>query len=184
MEERWIKLHFDNATDIPGTEASIITLADEQQTRMLTAIGETAVANAICIREHDKELTKFSCVETMFKMLKSHGQVDCELHITEIECMHYKVCIYDKVTDMKFPVKFADGILIAVVTNSPIMIKEDLMKKKAAKYRKDNKHFVAPINEISKDLLNKNLEQAISDEDYEKAAIIKKELDRRNNEIE
>lgn len=180
MHERRVKLYIDNIAEIAGnTDIAILAMTDELKTRIISIVCEMKVGLAIKMRLEKRREVENQLPEVVAKMLKAKGADSYEMIINGIEEGQYKTVIHDNASDDYFDVRISDGILLAMATSMPIYIEEELMNRQAVAYRPAQRGMSVPVNIITVPMLEESLQKAIDDENYEIAAKLHEELERR-----
>ncbi|WP_369916875.1 hypothetical protein [Prevotella sp. oral taxon 376] len=82
------------------------------------------------------------------------------------------------------PIQIADAVLLSIISGIPIYIDEVLIRKQGAEFHKDSHGLKLPINALSLDMLEKAIDRAISEENYELASMLKEEIDHRKKNLQ
>ena len=84
------------------------------------------------------------------------------------------------------PIRVSDGVLLAVSGNIPIYIDERLMMQQSVPYRMTSEMMSVPlpINTMSMEMIDKAIERAIKDENYEQASMLTEEKKRRKGKMD
>lgn len=180
MHERRVRLYLNNIAEIAGnSDIAILAMTDELKTRLISIVCEMRVGLAIKMRLEKRAETANQLPEVVAKMLKAKGTDSYEMIINGIEEGQYKTVIHDNANDDYFDIRVSDGILLAMASDMPIYIEESLMNKQAVTFRPAQKGVSVPVNIITVPMLEESLQRAIEEENYEIAAKLYEELERR-----
>ena len=91
----------------------------------------------------------------------------------------YKTLLYMPDILQAIPIRASDAILLASTAKLPIFIEENLFVRQSVPHQDDAVGVSIPVNVLSAEMLQKALEKAIADEDYEKASQLRDELNKR-----
>lgn len=183
-----IKLNILGISDIiKNKDAYVLILVEEDATRRIPIIIGSAEAQAIAIGlEKDKinpprPLTH----DLFFEFAKQYDILVREVIIYKLEegIFYARIrCLHDGTyTDIES--RTSDAIALATRFNCPIYTTEEVIEKAGIILNPKNKQQTQQqekdISECSLDELEKMLDEAIEKEDYEKASIIRDEINRR-----
>lgn len=81
-------------------------------------------------------------------------------------------------------IRASDAVLLSYISDIPLYIEKEMMYRQSVAYRKNAGDMPLPINTISNDMLDKAMQKAINDENYELASLLRDERQRRMNDNE
>ena len=87
--------------------------------------------------------------------------------------------LMNTVTGRSDQLRASDAILLSVVADIPLYIDSSLLSRQSVPFNPTHNGISIPINSLSEEMLNKALEQAIKDENYEMASYVRDEINRR-----
>lgn len=180
-----VRLLFNNVAEILGNEdIGLIVLTDELKLRQIVMVCDKATKLAINMRARKMPETEYMLPEVMARMLKAKG-TDCyEILINDVKEGQYVTVIHDISNDKTFKVKASHAILLSLVSNIPVYITEELMKRQSNDFMNKGEKLSVPINAISEPMLEESLKKAIEEENYELASKLSKEINKRKNKEE
>lgn len=176
--------------------ACLVTLTDENETRQLNVICDNITKFQLDIRTSSEGInidngdlvaekgytlsTRLMLPEVLCSIVNYMTDLQLIVVITNVYDGVYSAVIEDSRTGTTFPIRVSDGILLSVANKFvPIYIEKALWDYQSVPYNKVANGVSIPINALPIELLEASLEQAIENEQYEKAQQLKDELDRR-----
>lgn len=175
-----IRLYYQSIVDRCLTEAvRIVSLSDESQTKTTNFLCSEAMAGELKLREERQPITHILLPEVMAKMIGKEKLGNYEINIAGALNPTGISFIYDKVTHERFQIRTSDAVLLSYITGIPMYMDENDMKNLGISYDPKTGNMKAPICVIDTGILEKELKKSIENEDYERAAVIKRELDNR-----
>lgn len=177
------RLFLDEVAEFTNShEFAIVSLANEQKTRMVTIVCLTEVANAIKMRMQQYKINEILLPEATAQLMQLNGLDHYELLIDNLIEGQYMAYLHDTVSEKNVRIRITDGILLAQAAKMPICIDEELLSKQSVRYRSLKNGVSIPVNTITIDMLKESLQKAIDEEDYEMAAKLHEELKNRKND--
>lgn len=180
--------------NIPST--CLVTLTDENETRQLNVICDSFTKFQLDLRTSSEEiridngelvsdkghtqLTRLMLPEVLCSIIDYMTDLQLIVVITNVYDGVYSAIIEDSRTGTTFPIKVSEAILLALANKFiPIYIEKALWECQSVPFDKKANGVSIPINSLPIELLEASLEQAIENEQYEKAQQLKDEIDRR-----
>ncbi len=175
---RTIRLIFKGISEIMGSdEIALLILTDEKQERQISIVCDKYMAYQIELRMKFHPISEDLLPEVLYKMLITRKPI-LEIHISGIDDGQYRVYLCNRYIP-PIPIRASDAVLLSLIGNVDIRIKENLMQKQSVPYEANARGVSLPVNTISDDMLQKALEKAIEQEDYELASHLRDEKKRR-----
>lgn len=173
-----IKLNFIYSSQSADDKTlTFFTYADEAKERMLVVpVSETACRNMKAYMDGNQPAGDF--VGTLYRIFSDQEYIQHEIEIYNVKGTEYLTRINNTLLDKSYAVKCEDALLWAYISKSPVFIDRTLMKVQSAPYS-DNGHLALPIYVVPIKLLEKSLEKAVKEENYEYASAIRDEIKRR-----
>lgn len=177
-----VRLLFNNVSQILGNDnIAVIVLTDEFELQQITLICDKTTKEAINMRVKKLSETKDMLPEVLTEMLKAKGINNYEILIQDVNDGQYITVVRDNSNGDNFRVKASQAILLSIISDIPIYITEELMRKQANDFFGKGLKLSMPINVITDSMLEESLKKAIEDENYEIASKLSKELNKRKN---
>lgn len=175
------QLKFKSISQIVGAEGlSVIILTDTEEQRALTVVCDHAMTEQLRLRMALSDQRHMLLPEVLISMLLSEGSIeDYELMIYDVADGQYKVSLLNKLTLTLRPIRMSDAVLLALISDIPLYIDQNLMTRQSSPYQPDAPGIQIPINTLETKRLNEELEKAVSEENYRLASFIQKEIKRR-----
>lgn len=159
---------------------AVAILTDIEQKRSLTVVCDNMAKGQLGIRISGSERNSTLLPEVMLDMLSDCTDVHrYEIIIHDIVEGEYKTMIVNLDTLHSYPIRLSDAIILSRISNIKIFINTWLMHKQSSPYCGDSNRMAIPINVLSTEKLEEELDKAVEEENYRLASQIKKELSRR-----
>lgn len=178
-----IQLYFRGITEIVGSEEmGLIVLTDEYMTRQLVIVCDKQTVYQFGLRiSRSAGSTAELLPEVLAGIIKRDTSLDYHIDIEDIDNGKYKTVIHEELLGHKDPIRASDAILLSYICKLKIFIDDKLYMHQSVPYDAHAKGMSIPINAISDDMLQKALDRAIKDENYELASQISMEQKKRRN---
>lgn len=173
--KKYTKLTFHNVSSIAGTkDVGVIALVDEDNVRQLSIPCDNQMVYQFGLRiSHAQDLDNLLPEVLVNKLLYIGNRY--EIIITNIANGHYEVVLEDIDSLEQIPMRASDAVLLSYIGNIPIFIDEDLMQRQCTNFRPGSSGLALPVNSLSDEMLQKAMEQALKDENYDLASRIRDE---------
>lgn len=169
-------------TEIVGTDhLGIIVLVNDEETLQVSIPCDKLTTYNFSLRLSENRKSRRMLPEVLVHIIKEEVGLHFEIRIEDIINGEYLSRIYDTRTNEIIPINIPDAVLLSIISGIPIYIDNELMKRQSAEFDKDSAGLKLPINALSSKMLDDAIKKAVADEQYELAAILKKEIDRRKS---
>ena len=176
-----IKLFFKGVSQVVGSsEVSLLVLVNEEENRQLAILSDKLIWQQLQMRVQNKHINWDIRMPEVFAQLLSQSEAKFELNILGFTEGIYHASIVNVESGEAVPVKCSDGIFIAMVSHMPIYVDKDLLKRQGSSFSATSQKIALPINAIPDTLIQKSLDEAIRDENYELASNLRDELRKRH----
>lgn len=161
--------------------AYALILQEESSGSRIPIIIGSAEAQAIAIGLEDLKPPRPLTHDLFYNLSKAHHISLLEVEINKVEegIFYAQLLIKSEKGTIKMDARTSDAIALAIRFNSPIYVTEDVLLKSGI-ILENKKDLAKPKKEESSnvqiDKLETLLSEAINNENYEKAAIIKEEI--------
>ena len=180
------ELKYQGVFEIPeGNGACVITLTDENETRALSIV--TTRDLAMNLKEHEKKLD--SCKTNALDILYSQASLldGFSLNLIVLDAEKDKgfkayLCFDKSTGEERFRVEVDQVIMLALVSGVQLKATAMAFKYFSTPFNKSVQSVALPIIGLPEPMLRKALDQAIGDENYEMASVIRDEIKRREEE--
>ena len=164
---RKLKLHFHSVSEIVGTkEVGLLILLDEEEKRQLTIACDRQMMYQFELRLQHLPIAERLLPEVMWQVISTQSELRFEIIINDLIDGQYR------------------AVLLSYIGKIPLYIEEGLMDKQSVKYVREASGVSIPVNTISDDMLQKALDKAIADENYELASHLRDEMKRRKGNVQ
>lgn len=177
-----VKLIFKGITEIVGIDdLSMIILTDEAEQRQLAIVCDRNMQYQFLLRLHPVPVTPRLLPEVLLRIADDINKENYELRILSVDDGQYNAVITNRETLAMIPIRASDGILLSLITGMDIMISSGLLARQGSAYHPNSTGMQLPLNALSKSMLQKALEKAIAEENYELASYLRDEMKRRKD---
>ncbi len=114
--------------------------------------------------------------EVFKKLIDMYGIGPYEIEIYDVKDGEYQVSFIDAGMHVPFAIRCSDALILATAWQIPIYVLPNVMNMQATPYLANATKMPVPINVLSQDLLEAALQDAIKNEDYEKASYIRDQI--------
>ena len=175
-----VRLYFKGVSEIIASDdVGLLVLANEEKTRQLSILCDAAMLYQFGLRVKKADITSKLAPEVLWQVVSRNLDMRFQIVINDLIDGQYRTLLYMPDILQAIPVRASDGVLIANITDIPIFIEENLLLRQGVPYNDDSQGVAVPVNVITNDMLQKALDKAVSEEDYEKASQIRDEIHRR-----
>lgn len=178
-----IRLRFVSVSEIVGTkDLALMILADEQYERQISIVCSRPMALQLDIRTNKMPIANRMLPEVLSKLIAEQTDLRFYMFINDVSDGQYDAMIVNADTFETMPIRVSDAVLLSVAGNIPLYIDEQLMMRQSVPYLKPSNEMKVPLpmNTMSVEMLDKAIERAISEENYEQASLLTEERKRRN----
>ncbi len=178
-----IQLKYKGASEIVGSdEVGLLILTTLDETLQLTIVCERDMIRQFVLRQAQKAPTDRMLPEVLWHVISGLSESQFQIIISNVHDGQYTVILYHNDSLMTVPMRASDAVLFSMVSHIPILIDEKLLRSQAVPYHSGSHGVAIPVNVLSREMLQKALDRAIADENYEEASHIRDEIRRRNNQ--
>ncbi len=164
-----------------AANAYALILGDSENHRHLPVIIGVAEAQSIAIELKGMSVPR-PLTHDLFVELVNHTSFTLEyVHVyREADGVYYSHLLFtDGNNSFELDARTSDAIAIALRSQRPIFVKREIMERNSVPFRAETKS-VLDIEEEDADDLKTKLAEAIKNEDYEQAAILRDKLNHLN----
>lgn len=171
---------------VDGRGMAVITLTDQEEKKALTVVCDEMMKSQLQLRTCGGRTCDKLLPEVMTAMLKDLGGTErYEIEVYDIIDGEYKTVLTDVTDQTQFPVRLSDAVLLSEVSGIPVYIDNRLLMRQGMDYASRQQGKMAiPINVLSGERLEEEMQKAIDCENYRLASQIKEELQRRQKRTE
>ena len=172
--------------------AYALILEEEDGNRRLPVIIGTAEAQSIAIQLESLKPYRPLTHDLFINMANSFHIKVIEVNIIRLEegIFYSEIICKREHTVIKIDSRTSDAVAIALRFKAPIYVTEEIMNKAAMIFDDDNENFEkekdaknksneTQLQNLNEEELKKRMQEAVKNEDYEQASLIRDELKRR-----
>ena len=175
-----VQLKYKGVSEIVGSdEVGLLLLTTLDETLQLSIICERDMMRQFTLREAKTNITERFLPETLWSVITGLTDGPFQIIFSSVVEGQYTVILYHNDSLITVPLRASDAVLLSLVADIPMLIEEKLLNNQAVPYKPETNGVAVPINVISGDMLQKALDRAIADENYEQASHIRDEIKRR-----
>lgn len=177
------RLYYEAVSEIVNSgEVCLILLTDEKRERQLTIVSEKSIAIELEMRTSHSRATKTMLPEVLANVIRNQAKLEMELQIIGLMNGVYNVVLTNLFTLESVTIRACDAVLLSVASGIPIYIQSDLMKRQSVPYHRNARGISLPVNTMPLEMLDKALEKAINEENYELASFLRDEKRKRTKQ--
>ena len=171
----------------PSTSHALIleeAFGYEVKRRLALIIGDRETADIrLCM--HNYDTSRPMTFDLMKSIIAEAGMVVEKAVIYDVDSGIFSSYIYFTRSDgsrFKIDSRTTDAFAMSLKMGFPVFVLEDLLEKEKIRIvSADGAGFSMPLNSVATDMLKMDLEAAIKNEDYERAAMLRDEISRRED---
>lgn len=182
-----IRLRFVSVSEIVGTnDLALMILADEQYERQISIVCSRPMALQLDIRANKMPIASRMLPEVLSRIIAEQTDLRYYMFINDVSDGQYDAMVVNADTYETMPIRVSDAVLLSIAGNVPLYIDEQLMMRQSVPYLKPSNEMRVPLpmNTMSVEMLDKAIERAISEENYEQASLLTEERKRRNSTLD
>lgn len=181
-----VRLTFKGISEILGAQGiGLIILTDKDEKRQITIPCDKEMLYQFSLRVNKVPQTNTLLPEALWGIIRSrHKESHFEIIINDLISGQFWALLCDLDTFEEIPMRASDAILLHYISRVPIYIDLELMRKQSIEYHKESRSIPLPVNTISDEILQKALDKAVKDENYELASNLRDEILRRKQSKE
>lgn len=158
-----------------GDGMGVIILTDMQRMNAITVVCDEPMMQQMFQRAQNPKLCKAMLPEALVSLLPSRY----ELMVFGLFQGQYQVVLMSEQGDSA-RLRMSDAVLLMTISDIPLYIEENLMKRQSTPFDETATGIAIPINTMDEPRLQMALQNAIDDENYELASQLRDEIKRRN----
>lgn len=176
-----MRLVFRGTMEIAGSEnVGLILLANEEGTKQLNVLCDKHMLYEFAVRKHPDRQNRHLIAESVWSLFSQLTDERCHILIHGIAHEQYQCILVAEPSLLSTPIRMSDAVLLATITEMPILMDAALFERQSLPVTDQEESVSLPINTVSAHLLQKALDKAIEDEDYEMASRLRDEISRRS----
>lgn len=180
-----VQLFFNGISEIVGSAGlSVVLLVDAERQRSLTVVCDRAMTEQLALRVNRVPDSETFLPEVLWYMLRTEGLAtkDFELLVYGVKDGQYLVTLMNRQAVALKHIRMSDAVLLNYFSNIPLFIEKRLFDQQASPIPSTKTGIAIPINVIDTEHLNRELEKAISEENYRLASHLHEELKKRKKQ--
>lgn len=178
-----IRLYYFSSNRVnESDEIGIIVLLDKVSNRELSIVCDKRVGDNIEMFANKPEMMNTSLAYVLCDILNKETDFDFEIDIEDVNDGIYVTYLVNVTTSTKYRMKASEAVYMSTICGIPIYIDAALMKKQSIRHRDQTDSMSLPVNVVSMDMLQKALDNAITNEQYELASKLRDEIRNRKKQ--
>lgn len=174
------KLKYKGAFGIPqDKETYILSLTDENEERAVSVVTDRNMAYTFRDLEEHNPNFKSRLPFLLCYLIENGEGFHHSIQFHGVKDVGLKASLVDLVTEKKYPLKSDEAVLLSRIADIDMFADVDVFKYFSTPFGKDSMQVALPILSLPDTLLEKALNEAISQENYESASYIRDEIKRR-----
>ena len=175
------RLIYKDVYDIMGNDkVGLIVLTDEKSTRQITIVCDRSMAVQLGLRKEQSINTAKLLPEVLWTLIERYVNMEMKILINDIKEGEFKTYLCSLDNSVAIPLRASDAVLLGVVTGIPILMNDQVFMMHSTPFHGVKETISVPLTALSKDMLQKALDEAVKIEDYDKATHLRDELRRRD----
>lgn len=158
-----------------GDGMGVIILTDMQRMHAITVVCDEPMMQQMYQRAQNPKLCHAMLPEALVSLLPSKY----ELMVFGLFQGQYQVVLMSEKGDTA-RLRMSDAVLLMMISDIPLYIEENLMKRQSTAFDETATGIAIPINTMDEPRLQMALKHAIDEENYELASQLRDEIKRRN----
>lgn len=184
LNSHWGKrtlMNFQHATEIvDGKGEGLLVLTDSNKIRQIVIPVDHKTLDWFRDWKKDDKKQERHLPDILVNVLRKE-HVQLEIDIDHISGGIYQAILTNSQTLDQYPININDALILNRMSNGliPILIDSVLFLRQSSPYDESMKGVSMPINVLSDSMLEKALQESVEKENYELAAQIQKEIEKR-----
>lgn len=166
---------------LPVDDLGLMQLVNKSKTLQLVVPCDGNLLYQLKIRGAERINVRYDTLlpEVLSQLYKLNHGTPLEVEIYDVKDGEYQVRLIDPQKSIDLPIRCSDAILLSNVWKIPVYATIHVLKTQAVPYVANSEQLPVPINVLNEELLEQALDEAVENEDYEKASYIKEQLESR-----
>lgn len=177
-----VRLIFRSVSEIVGTEdIGLLVLTDSAEMRQVAIPCDRRTLGEFGLRVERLPIVGKLLPEALWHVLQWQTDLRLEVHIDSLHEGRYQAVLSNEDTLEEVPISATEGVLLSFVSRGdiPVMMDEQLFMRQSTVYDSEAVGVSLPVNTISEEMLQRALDKAVSNENYEMASHLRDEINRR-----
>ena len=174
-----IPVRVEKVTLDTSTNRFVVILRDDSNKRWLPSVVGSAEAQAIALQLENIDPPRPLTHDLMKNLLETMGIKITRIIVNDLrENTYYAVIdLNDNGSKKEVDARPSDAIALALRTQAPIFVEEDVMKKASINESGEGEEIVEDVSPVQKlEKLNLDLDHAVQEERFEDAARLRDEI--------
>lgn len=174
------RLVYKGTFSIPeADDACVITLTDMAETRALSIVLPKEMANEIKLHEKKADVTRNHLVDVFAQVMKDEDMTHYRIEFEGIQDRGFKAKLVNMESGNSYELVSETAVLLSLATGFEMCTSLEVLQKFSTPFNKEVMSVALPIMSLPDSLLQKALEKAVEEENYEGASFIRDEMKRR-----
>ncbi len=176
-----VKLYYRSVSEIVGNDdVGLLVLVTEDERRQLTIVCDKSMVYQFGLRNADVPVKNKLLPEVLWQVILRNFKSEFKIIINDIVDGQYKTLLYNPDVLQAYSLRASDAVLLSLIAKVPVYIEEQLLLRQSVPFNGQSTSIAIPVNVLSDEMLQKALDKAISEENYEQASHLMDEKRRRD----
>ena len=180
-----VRLIFKSVSEIVGSkELGLLVLTDSAEQRQVAVPCDKRILEEFGMRLGHRGNTDKMLPEVLQNLIKWQTDLSLEIHIASLHDGRYQAVLSNPDTLEELPLYATDAVLLLYLSRGdiPVLMDEGLFARQSTVYDRESTGVPLPVNTINDEMLQRALEKAVKNENYEMASHLRDELNRRKQQ--
>ena len=166
------------------SDMALVVLVDEENKRSISFICDGTMKQQFAMRrQHPHDCKRFLPEVMAMMLMQTAPPGHFEILITDLKAGVYQTKVHNLFSDAEMDIRLSDAVMLSQICHLPMFIDRELMARQSAPYTGEEQMMV-PINVVSNEILQAELDKAVQEENYRLASYIQQELQKRKDQQE
>jgi hypothetical protein len=177
-----VRLIFRSLSEIVGNgDIGLLVLTDSAEQRQVVMPCDRHSLKEFARRIDQGAESERLLPEVLWSVLRWQTDLRMEIHIDYLYEEQYQAVLANVDTLEELPIDLPDAVMLSYISRGdiPVMMDQQLFRRQSTVYDSEAIGVQLPVNTISNEMLQTQLDKAVDNENYEVASQLRDELKRR-----
>ena len=178
-----IPLKLKSISKIVGNDdLALLELVTNDELKQLSVVCESTMIRQFAMRLSNVPERHRLLPEVLWAAFGEGKHEDMRIIFANYHDGEYMVFLFDDTEGLQWPLRASDAVLLSLVAKIPVFVRQKVIDRCGSPVDSTGKGVVLPIQLLPSNMLHKELDKAVADENYEKASLIRDELKKREQQ--